>query len=1272
MASRKSIIAANKAVATRGSGVPQASGAWGNGAAAMANSSGTGGNYNSGWAAAYGQPSPGLMRPPATFTDGAFAPLDPILPVPVNTPPEGSEYPEPRFFETEVGWNLPVGQPGSEGVKLADFSTLKTLADLYSVARACIQLRKNEIRGIEWDILPTRDASKAMRNAPHLARSFGARRSEAIQFFKRPDPDYFSWASFLDALSEEVFVYDALSILIRPKWAKGRGAGLLGSDLDSISLISGPTIRPLLDVHGGRPRPPAPAYQQYLYGVPRVDLMSMITERDLENGRLNGSEMGQFKADQLLYLPMTPRRWTPYGFPPIERALIPVMAGLQKQGYQLDYFREGTVPAVYISPGGVNSSMTPNQIRELQDALNALAGDPAWKHKIIVLPADSKVMPQKQVELADQFDEIVMNQVCMAFDVQPMELGIMPKVSTTVSPGASNQMSKASQSIHQRKATKPFLSFIADIMNTLLQEVAGQTDMRFMFEGLEEGEDEEVKTNILISQVGASLRSIDEAREELDLQPWGLPETSDPGWATATGWTPLTEAVAAMRSGADEGNVFVESPVQDSMGNGAPSGDAGAAGAAADAATPGSPTAPGSPEDASPTAGVAVPGAQTQPATPGHAAAIAATPQALGVPTAMAGKAKKDAPHQKFRDRREEAVQKHSDKVQSQLEEVVDKVRSGQYDRNAAVGVGVALMAAGYSSAIKQAIDHATDDHGGDFPSLASDQLIWALGEEQRPFIDGLVHTAAKKPDKNLTARLAHYADSLTATYNKAYVEVIKSNGKDYTVTWRLGDGDGCDNCQELDGQEFSLDQLPGVPGEKGFNGDLCKGGPKCRCSLEFEEAKPKDTSFKPLDEENHLRMAPDDVRQRVADLANAQAAGQGKRPAQLIQPEDVDETDISRIFASKTRAILSELESMARHVKKGRTVSDWEPRHLSADVLARVNEFMAKGADVDQAIEMIRQQRVVDSAGQVFWRDLLGDWEPGTSQGVHGGYEKKPHDVNDMQFQPKGATDLDDPNPVAAEHVYNMMLDKFPPKAIKWMRDATWIGPIEVPLERVDTDDIDGWAASHEPEKVAKFVKLLKKGKRLKPGVSVRQTEGDSRIKIVDGHHRYLASLKAEVPFVTYIGFVTEGDDRWEQTHSSQETSPAVKGLVDAREFTEKEIKPAIKGPGDFGGGARGGLADGSGPGVPLASPTAPLQPATDPAAVQTEEGAMVDPTLIEFFETGAGASQIKWGTTGDISRCVTLATQTLGLENAQTFCQVRYSKMTGQTPSGLIHSAG
>ena len=282
----------------------------------------------------------------------------------------------------------------------------------------------------------TTHAAKAYQGDHKAMRDFGERAALATKFFKHPDPDYWNFSSFLKALLEEIFVFDALSLVFRPKYGKGLGRGLLGSDLDSLSLVSGPTVRPLLNMHGGKPRPPAPAYQQFLYGVPRSDYQTVISGADIDDYGLTGAEFNQFRADTMLYVPLVPRRETPYGFPPIEQALLPIISGLQKQEYQLSYFTEGTVPAVYISPGDPN--MTPTQVRELQDALNGIAGDPSYHLKVIVLPPGSKVEPQRPVDLADTFDTLVQTQVCMQLDVMPDELGLLPNVGSAGAGGASN------------------------------------------------------------------------------------------------------------------------------------------------------------------------------------------------------------------------------------------------------------------------------------------------------------------------------------------------------------------------------------------------------------------------------------------------------------------------------------------------------------------------------------------------------------------------------------------------------------------------------------------------------------------------------------------------------------------------------------------------------------------------------------------------------------------------------------------------------------------
>lgn len=512
-----------------------------------------------------GSPYDPLPRDAAQFLLGQFGPLSPIQPMPIDEPGPGTERPEPRRFQYPVAWNMPHSPPGTEGLKLIDFTTLRTYADAYSVARAAIQVRKSEIRGLEWDIHPTKEAEKKMRGDQKAHQDFARRRDEAIKFFKRPDPDYQNFSSWIDALLEDIFVVDALSLYLHPTRLPGKG--LLGSSLAALELIDGTTIRPLLNLQGGKPLPPSPAYQQYLQGIPRVDLLTLLSGDDVKD---LDAPVQEYRGDQLLYLPYTSRSWTPYGFSPIERAIVPIITGMRKQQYQLDFFDEGTIPGVFVSPGE-NSGWTPNQIKELQDALNAIAGDPAWKHKAIALPPGSRVDPQRQAELADMFDEIVMTQVCMALDVMPMELGISPRTSTSQSGGAANQMAKTSEDTQERKATKPLLLWLKQaIFDPILQDVCGQRDMAWTWEGLEEGEDEETKTNLIVNQMSHALLSIDEGRAELGKTPWGLPETSDPGILTATGFTPL-----------GQWNPLTEQPGQQpgEPAQQAPPGSAGAPGA---------------------------------------------------------------------------------------------------------------------------------------------------------------------------------------------------------------------------------------------------------------------------------------------------------------------------------------------------------------------------------------------------------------------------------------------------------------------------------------------------------------------------------------------------------------------------------------------------------------------------------------------------------------------------------------------------------------------
>ena len=277
--------------------------------------------------------------------------------------------------------------------------------------------------------------------------------------------------------------------------------------------------------------------------MPRADFTTVMAGLDLPE--LAGGERGAYRGDQLMYLPMTVFPDSPYGMSPTEQAIVPIMTGLRKQGYQLEFFTEGTVPAVYISPG---ESMTPNQIRELQDSLNAVANDQAFHWKVIVLPQASKTMPMKPNDIVDQSDEWIANEVAMMYGVSPMDLGILPKVSTVASPFAAREMAQASRTGKEKTDLTPMLKFLAAIPNFILQVVCDQPDMEFSFEGMRDVQDEAAITDMLVKQSQIGVRSVDEFRDKIGLPPWGLPETSGPLVFTPMGPIPLSEAVSVAQA----------------------------------------------------------------------------------------------------------------------------------------------------------------------------------------------------------------------------------------------------------------------------------------------------------------------------------------------------------------------------------------------------------------------------------------------------------------------------------------------------------------------------------------------------------------------------------------------------------------------------------------------------------------------------------------------------------------------------------------------------
>ena len=495
---------------------------------------------------------PYLPRPYDTYMSGAFGPFAPILPMPIDMPEPGGEgRAGPRRWQYPVGWNIPIGLPGTEGLTLVTFQMLRTLAMRFSTLWGMLNLRVKELVGLDWDVGSTKDAQQAAKSDKGLARDQSARAKQMVDWFRwHIDPNYTDgFQSWFTAALWDQFIMDAVAV--HPLPTRVPGKGLFGRGLAHWELLDGSIVRPLIDIHGALPLPPAPAYQIYIWGVPRTDLLQVLALDNVEEieAIMSAADMpinlddlepdGVYRADQLHYWRQTPWTNNVYGMPPVAAALLPIAIGLQRQQWFADFYAEGTVPSVFVVAGP--SYNTATQQLQLQNSLNALAGDVAWKHRIIVLPPDSKALPQKDLSFAKDVDLAIMEYLYPVLQIQPQEIGQMPGGRTSGLGG-----SKATESMQDtitKQRTQPDRKLWKQRFDRLIQQTFGQTDLEWKWVQFEQAEDELQKAQKEASQLANGQRTIDAIRTDNGEDPYGLPLTSSPFLKVGGGIIPLDPSV---------------------------------------------------------------------------------------------------------------------------------------------------------------------------------------------------------------------------------------------------------------------------------------------------------------------------------------------------------------------------------------------------------------------------------------------------------------------------------------------------------------------------------------------------------------------------------------------------------------------------------------------------------------------------------------------------------------------------------------------------------
>jgi len=881
-----------------------------------------------GWASQVYAGSIGLPRSWETFRSGDFPPLEPIYPVPIDIGEGPSGRPRPRRFQFMVGWNLPVGQPGTEGVKLANFQVLRDYGEVPSPVRVCIEVCKHDMEGLNWDIVPTPDAARAQQSNPAKRKDFEKRKDEAMQFILNPDPDnYDGFDDWFNAVLEDVIVLDALAIHLQP--TTGKGNGPLGSNLGALALLDGSTVRPLLNEWGARPRVPEPAYQQIIWGVPRVDLMDIInlgpdaTIEDIKEINPVLEELtqsvDQWSGDQLIYFRTNPRSWTPYGFGPLEQGILPAAIILARMQWQFEFFRSGSLPSVFMDPGPTIS--TPEEARQLQEAINMLGGDLAAMHQVIVTPPGAKTTEQKVVDLSSDFDTWVTSLVAMPFGLSISDLGLTPKLATMMSPEAGKMAANAATDKTFRHSAIPRAKKLkAKIFDRLLQITLGQRDMEWSWGITQQGESRNDLVTQQVSLVHGSISSVDEARIALELDPYGLKETSVPLVFTPTGATVLGE-IPQVVSGSKP--VATSDPVTPLKEPGSDKEPPTPAHAGSQAVV----SDPAESHDSADTKAVQSELATLRRYVRRHKSVSGFTTAALhkrallaGVhlansdPDAAVALVAKAHQHLVHRDATLGPVrQRLLDELKGLLPLVKKKKFSGF------VGGATAALHRAYSSAyVAGSASASPDGTVSESARKTFDGWSRTRASSQAQWLEGVALGVAAAAIPNLMARFDLYAAGTTAAYEHGATATAMAADPKKVITWHLGDAEHCDLCIERDNQTYTEATLPGYPGDGSFGGDLCLGGPRCACWLSFDSPAGHGETLQPsLLRQLNIGQGPATT-PTLEDAKQSYWAARGEFVAGLPTSVPMDE-----LYSVQQRAMIR--DAVRQEIAEEQGVGPWE-----------------------------------------------------------------------------------------------------------------------------------------------------------------------------------------------------------------------------------------------------------------------------------------------------------------------------------------------------------
>lgn len=359
------------------------------------------------------------------------------------------------------------------------FSTLRRMAQTYPIARACINLRKTQITGLDWDITTIDEDVDEVGYQDQI--------KFVKDWLKTPTGHRSRMRKFLTNIVDDILTIDAVCYEL-PRLRNGEF-----NLNDRLIPVDPSTIVLRVTDTGQIPEPPQPAYKQII----------------------EGKVVAEFTTEEMIYDMLNTSTYSPYGNAPLESLIIVVESALRGALANLGLMKYGNVPEGFLMlPESVAGSK--EQVEEWQQWFNAIMqGDPRMISGLKILPEGAEYVPAKKPEdmSFERFEMWLLQQTCAVFDVQPQDIGITYQVNKATG--------ETQQDIGKQRGLIPLSNFIKELMDDLIQEIMGFDNLQFVWANINPTDRQE-EIEIAEREINMGALSVDEYRQEQGREPIGL------------------------------------------------------------------------------------------------------------------------------------------------------------------------------------------------------------------------------------------------------------------------------------------------------------------------------------------------------------------------------------------------------------------------------------------------------------------------------------------------------------------------------------------------------------------------------------------------------------------------------------------------------------------------------------------------------------------------------------------------------------------------------